>query len=196
MSHTNKLLNNIPTQKNEVIRDAIGAILRNELPHKSKDNGMLGIDTITSSLIPLDKSELPAINIVFEGGEPISKSNEGVRMNYRYAIYISSRSDDNEISGIKQRDKLAGAVRYILDHPEFASLGLEPGFTSTSGFLNINASQHRSIPETDYIVTTQLVFQVECEEINELTEPIFIKESLAKIKLGKTEKGYRYEYFS
>lgn len=193
MSHS-KLNSQFPPQKFELIRNIIGAILRVELDHSILTDSTLRVTTITSRLTSLDKEELPAINITFAGSTPIAKDNDGVRCTCRYNIDVHTNSKDDEESALVIRDRLAGVVRYILDHPEYASLGYPPGFVASSTFTDIDASEPSNYSETEYVSTVRLVFEIEVVDENILTEAAIIDEALTRVKLCKKDKGYVYEY--
>lgn len=199
-----KILHNIPAQKYEQVRDVIGSILKIELDHQAKtyptpgDYNVIpsGINFYTGMLSAMDKTDCPLVIVNMQDGKFDGKDGTTRDGSYVFSVDVYCNPDGDEENGCVQRDALVGAIRYILDHPDYNNLGFEPGFISGTRVESIQSMDQRSSQEADKIAISRLLFSADLVEDNVLTQPQPLHEALCTVKLDKTDKGYRYAYIN
>jgi hypothetical protein len=202
-----KLLNPIPPQAFEVVRDKTVDILAEELATQLVINPVFialfpaipGINIFSERSVALDKTEMPAVNVIlFEGdydNEDINHSDGS----YVLAIdcYTSSESVGTGSNDIVLGDKLAkiklhkliGAIRAILKAPVYNTLGFERPFIIR---VRVGRFSFAEATEQDGMHTAygRLLFHVRVPENVELQEPRVMNGYETKYKIADSEKGF------
>jgi len=196
-----KILTEITAQRFELIRDRIAEIITDELNGQFiiTSNSLFSAKVWLERFIPFDKTELPAVNIYFNGSNfdsqtPISsKSNN----NYNIECSVSAKDTDSDAGDIlanKKCHKLIGAIRYILENPNYLELDFtNPRFVFSTIVNNINISQPTNNSDGTFSVSAQIIFNVVSEELNGELSAIEAEKYTTTMKLNETEKGFYYE---
>jgi len=193
----------ITPQKFEIIRDRIGSILKLELANQAilLSDGKLNPSVWNSRFIPLDSTELPAVNVTFFQGDYSNKDQLSVDGAYVYTIdiYANSVSPDDSLGdhvSASLCNRIAGLCRAILENPQYKTLDFAPPFLETLGIRRIQSSDSiESIKNQniDNLTMLRLEFAVRAnEDVTGINAPM-ISGMITGIKLELTNKGYKYE---
>lgn len=194
------LINNIiPSQGFEIVRDAIGAILKLELDKQKslqnlpdKNNVFIGRST------PFAHSEKLMINVSTDSASYSDKnqftSNGSTK--YHIDIYVKAiEKGDNDGGKISTnlRDKYLGMIRYILENHHYVRLGLPNGLvmgTTVEGFDNYEPQNNQ---DASFVKMSRLSFSVRINESQSVWSGVNISSIFTDVKLALTELGYKYE---
>ncbi len=194
------LSNIIPSQRFELIRDAIGRVLTAELANQKSLQGGEGIDIniYLERTCPIDKSELPLINIVYADTEfpeePTSTTSLGDNK-YLLECYASSESDSSGDGDKKAAVKLArimGMIRAILMNSRYLYLDFAEKFIQNRKIRNITRTQPRIVNDALNTISGAIEVHYRAEEDTELQAGTVEALLSTVVKLSDTEKGYKY----
>ena len=190
--------NLIPEQNFEIVRDVVGAILKTELENQkvlqptrfSED-----INVFNSRSTPFQQSEILMINVSTDNGNYTSRtqSNNQGGVNYNVDVFASGKESNTENGGLnatKRRDKYVGAIRYILSHTKYKTLGLDLGLilgTSVDSFENFEVPSQN---DTAFTQMCRLTFNVRMAESQTLWNGVLAKSLFTNVKLDLTTNGY------
>lgn len=188
----------IPSNNFELIRDRLGVILALELDNQAtlNNNNDLRADVFVERNTPIDKVEVPTINISLAEGLYDNKHQANSRGTYTFNIdcYTSAKSTNNQqgdvLSMIKLH-RLIGVCRAILENPIYKTLDFQPPFISTSlsKSISIRANTTHDAANTSM---GRLSYEVKCvEETSLLTAPL-VCEFYTKVLLDLSDEGYVY----
>jgi len=191
------IVNGIPPQSFELVRDQIGAILTVEIENQFFKTGNYDLEDLIvwrERLIHFDYTELDAINVMFAGG-PFS--NQDTRQtdgtyNYYVDVYVRSKARDNESPDTRAMIKLhrlMGICRAILMDARYKTLGFEPPFVMHREISQIVIGDPQKMDSTTSVFG-RLVISVRVNEIVDLINPPQIKDFLTQVSLELTENGY------
>lgn len=194
-----KITTVIPPQSFEIVRDQIGAILKDEVDNQAAISYNVDLEmkaVWVERLIPFDKTELPAINVSLLKGDPEGQSMIHVDGMYRYALdaYQSAPSTEDARGDVRATFKLhrlLGVMRAILEDPRYYNLGFTSPFI---GARHVESLQIADVNKADGLSTVmgRLIFAVRVPETYDFKIPIPLAQSTAAVKLFLTEKGYIY----
>lgn len=184
----------IPRQHYELLRDAIGAILKIELDNKGQADAMLANIAITSTAKPIDEQELPLINVLVASGNMESKDPSGVSADYFFFVDVYVSSVEGEEASVVVRDRIAGAVRYILDHPNYDRFAFDTYVVKTSKVSGIQFTTDKQPNELNNITAARISLEVSVQENNVLDDAPIVSAATTLVRLQLTDKGYRYAY--
>ena len=121
----------------ERIRDRIAEILKAEIAAQvliTYDISLEDISIVTESINPMDKSNLPVINVSFAAATYADKDYSGQSMIratpyvYNIDVYTNAKTSvaqSGDYSSAKLQQKILGICRYILEDPQWKTLGYD-----------------------------------------------------------------------
>lgn len=190
----------IPDDNFEIIRDKIAVILLEELQNQSllQSNPLLDISKVwIERRTPFNMSELPAINVSIGEYDNTNKTLRQREKSVKYYIdsYVSQKhyesNDADELSG-KGAWKVVRNCEYILQHPVYKTLGLQPGPIKHTEVQRVQAGE-ADTGDSAKCMVLRLEFVV--EQFSTET-PLTIEEVTGldtTVKLYETEKGFYYQ---
>ena len=190
---------NISQQGFEIVRDLIGAIIKVELENQKQLKGLTDdINVFSGRSTPFQQSEKLMFNVLIDSGDYSNIHEKGAheKTNFFIDIYTTAKESatvDGGYASTVQRDSYLGMIRYILQHHFYQTLGLEPGFimgTYVDGFENFEPSNNQ---DASFVKMSRLSFSVRICESQSLWNGIEINSIFTTVKLGLTDRGYKYE---
>jgi len=191
---------NIPVQGFEIVRDAIGAILKIELENQKALKGItLPIDVFIGRSTPFHHSEVLMLNVHCENSNYSHFHENGVHglTNYYIDISTSAKEDAQNDGGYNStllRDQFLGMCRYILQDHHYKTLGLSGEMvngTYVNGFENFETSNSQ---DSSFVKVSRISFSVRIYEDQSLWEGVNISSTFTDVKLDDTNLGYKYEF--
>jgi hypothetical protein len=193
----------IPIQAFELIRNRIGEILIEELSNQVSvySDQTLALNVYIERSVPLDKTELPAINVNFAGGPLDSKNIKDGSNSYAYNIdvYTSAKATDLQSGDEKSAiacQRIIGACRSIILNPVYKTLGFATG---ANAFISRVTAREISVldpaagkQDADSTHMERLVIIVSCTEIESLIIPSNIDGYDARVTIDNGSFGYKY----
>lgn len=193
------ILEVIPQQNFEIVRDALGFLIKSELDsQKEKENSRIfeDFEVFIERTIPIQNSEEVVINIVLRSGDFDNKTQKDSQGKTFfdiefYTIGKSSPSQTGYFDSARKLHKYIGLIRYILQHTEYKTLNLQPGFIGGTMVENYNiAENQRTNQDTDFIKMGVISFSVRIQENQTMATPVNLGEIYTSLKIEQTEKGY------
>lgn len=190
----------IPEANFEKIRDQIFAVLYDEFQNQVynfSNNSCREITWWAERTRPLDKAESGAIIISTFKGDYENKSQGSTHGTYQYVIdFLANQpnkegNDGDKLSSIEMQ-KMIRNVRYILEHPNYRTLGFTDAFiehTEVSGF-QIYKDERPGDAMNNAI--GQILFRVRCEEPGTPNRGRLIASSLTDVRIEETANGFQY----
>lgn len=195
-----KILNVIPNQNFELIRDRITEIIIDELAYQNDyinyEDDKLASAIFTEHSTPFNEDELPAINVSFAGGDYSNKNVKTVEGTYTYNIDFfiraeSTTDNDGDYLSAVRLQRVMGVVRYILEDPIYRNLGFSyPKISLVK--LNTIAIADSKQQDIANINMGRLVLEVRCSETTELLTPNLIAGYETTVKINNTNFGYKF----
>ena len=189
----------IPDQRMELIGNKIALILADELNNQFELTGddIYKCDVWSQRLIPFDKTELPAINVVFNRAVNSDNTPETSKFEYVFNITVGVNSKTSklmrgDVSTSKKLLKLASVIRFILMNPYYQTLGFDEKFIYTRSIDSIDITSYDSNDGT-YTFAMMLDFRVTVEEFNGSASGEIVEEVSSQLMLNETDKGYLIE---
>lgn len=194
------LSNIIPSQNFELIRDAIGRVLAAELANQKTLQGDDGIDIniFLERTCPLDKEELPALNIIYADTEFTEEPTVFTSLGdnkYLIECYVNSASDSTSDGDKKAAVKLAGImgmIRAILMNSRYLYLDFTEKFIQARKVKTIARTQPRISNDALNTISGTVEVHYMAEEVTELETGTVEGYLETVVKLSNTEKGYKY----
>jgi hypothetical protein len=192
----------IPPQKFEVIRDKICEILADEIANQFilTSDSTLDLDVWKERFIPLDESELPAINVSLATGNFAGHSQGTTEGTYSYFIDVHTKAattsdDQGDSLAMLKLQKILGICRAILEDPKYKTLGL------TAPIIFFRKCETLSISDPGKqdaasAVMGRIGFSVKTTETVELITPSLIGRNETTVKLYLTDRGYFYSVYA
>lgn len=192
----------IPEVGFELIRDRIMEILMFEFQNQSFNYNNTNCDNVNffaERLTAMDKVEADYINISLFKGDYSNKDVAYVDGVYQYTIdIITNAKNTPDNAGDKlanfRLQKLIGIVRYILEHPNYATLLFDRPFilhTELSKFQIYKAE--KGIDSMNNAIG-QMIFTVRCGEETTPNDGNVIENNYTVVKLDLTEMGFQYKF--
>lgn len=189
----------IGLRKYELIRNRIGEILADELAHQYDltADPNLKAPVYIERTVPISTDETPIINILTVRGDYGSQDAASTLGNYQYYIdcYASSKTkgtDRGDYLASVYVQRLTGVIQAILENPVYRTLGYAAPFNASICVKSIYFPEPIT-NDTESLKTARIEVVVEAPEENKLIEPTLIASYTTQVKLGQTDKGYRYE---
>lgn len=195
------ITNIITAQSFEIIRDRIAYILFDEFQNQRTltANQDLNVIVTTENKAPNDFTELPLITVSISNGDYSNKnqgSSDGVYI-YNVDLYTSSKTKSTgegaTLATIKLH-KLMGIARYILEDPQYKTLGFAVGGSNTAFILRsiVQSIAFKDIDPNDAnnVSMGRLTFAVTANESNKLLVPTLLAHNNTL-----ANNIYHYQYF-
>jgi hypothetical protein len=189
----------IPKRNYERVRDAIGFILDLELTNQYANhyNPEMFVDGIfCERQNPIDKTEMAYVNVSVIASKWDRKhvgSKEG-EVQFAVDIYTKYKSEANvagDAFSQKKMQSLAAACDYILEDPQYKTLGFAPGFIR--GFIVSELMIKQQNPEdATNAAMGRLIVTVNMSETNQLLPGTLILGNTTNLQLWPTMHGYQY----
>ena len=196
----------IPQQNFELVLDGIGVILELELPNQQVLDNTFDSPTIWKErAIPLDKTEIPAVNITLSSGDYSGKDATLVAGKYHYNIdcYTQSAGTDDDpgdkLAALKLH-RIIGKIRAILENPAYNTLGFARPSINRVYVAGFRIMEKKAMTDAHYPsdalsnVMARISFVVDVPEYVQLGTGKLLTGSDTTVKLYETEKGYYYKY--
>lgn len=195
------LANVIPSQNFELIRDAIGRVLTAEFDNQKNLAGDKGIsiNIFLERTCPLDKEELPAINIIYAESQPTDETTSFSSLldnKYLIEVYSNGSSNDTETGDKKAAvllAKIMGMVRAILMNKQYLYLDFTDKFIQTRKIKDIVRTQPRIANDALNTISGTIEAHYYAEETTELQTGVVEQLLDTVVKLSDTDKGYKFE---
>jgi len=193
------IINPIPTQNFEKIRDRIALILFTEFENQyflSYDND-LNLPVWVERTLAFDHTEAPAINVSLASGNFDNKDQRAEDGTYLYNIDVYTKAKSIEgadINGGDQRatiklHRLLGMCRAILEHPDYFRLLFPPPSISNVKVVSL-AFADPGKQDAENVMMGRLVFSVRVPETVELKVANLIDGYDTAVKMDLTDSGY------
>jgi len=192
-----KIINQIPPDNFESVRNRIGEIIADEFANQFTLSG----DSIYEAgiwvdrFIPLDKEEMPAVNISVVDGRYDNKDRRAERNTCRYAIdvYADSKSNpavEGDLLATAAVHRMIRAVRAILSSPHYITLGFSTAFIFTTKVDTFTVVSP-SAPDGTHSTMSQIIFEVIMNEYVEQIQPVLAEGYDTEVLVNETDKGYQ-----
>jgi len=191
------ITNIIPAQNFEVIRDAIGFVLAEELANQfalTSDED-LNAKVWIERILPFHHTDVPAVNVLFNGGNYTQQTTINSDGDYTYFIDVyhsaktSATKDGDKTASIKLH-KLLGVCRAILENPIYRTLGIAPPSLQHTSVTTISIADAKDNQDAVSVMMGRLTFNVRACETTKLADGLALFSSTTTVKLGNTDKGY------
>jgi len=187
----------IPIQNFEIIRDRIALIIATELENQYDLFGGFNPSVWIERFIPFDISELPAVNIVLESLNLISKNPGKCTYEAKFNVQVSISSGDlydqsGDVLSSIDCQKLSGQIRYILENPN----NLRLQFHANPSIVQGNEISEILISKPDekdgnYSTISQLALKIRMEENNGVVVPLTGESYVTSMRIETTNKGLK-----
>jgi hypothetical protein len=189
----------IPQQSFELIRDRIGEILIEELTEQVEKlyQEELLSDVYIERVIPIDKTELSVINVIFAGGKLNAENVKDGNLEYIYNVdvYTNSKSnanaDSDKVSALKGQ-RMLGVCRAILRNSGYRTLGFTPGQVVTRVSIRDISVVENLKQDANSTYMGRLVVAVNAIERTSVLDGLDLQRSTTIYKIAETDKGYKF----
>jgi hypothetical protein len=190
----------ISTQGFEVVRDYIGAILKEELENQ-KILQLLeeDINVYSERITPISNAENLVINVLLSScnySGMTQKDTQG-RTIYYIDIYtngISSEDADGGLNSSMRLHKYIGLVRYILQYSEYKTLKLPLGLIAGGSVDDFNILDPSQRQDSNSTRMARLTVSYRIQENQALIKGIPLLGNDTGVKLELTDLGYKYQF--
>jgi hypothetical protein len=191
----------IQAQTFELILARICEILADELDNQLDitSDDLFSATVWQERFIALDKTELPAVNVFFNGVNYDSNNALASHGDLRYTIEVHTSgkhtsTERGDTFAALQCHKLIGVIRYILENPYYLRLG----YATPQGFIRGTKVDSIDIAQPEmkdgiHSIVGILVFTVRAAVLNGTIEPVVAEGYTTKAEISETENGYKYE---
>lgn len=193
-----KILNIIPPQRYELIRDRIADILIDEIQGQIDlgadiDSTLIGA-LYTEKHIPVDLIQLPCIVVTLAEGRYSNKSQRSIDGNYNFYIDViagskSNQNSDGDELASKKVQRVAGIVRTILESPVYNTLGFTKPFLSNLGITEIGFGTPQDRDEPN-IQVARLTFSVRVPEDVQFINAVLVYDAVTQVSIKDYPGGY------
>jgi hypothetical protein len=183
----------ITSQAYEIVRNRVFDILLDELTNQETYDP-IGLGMYAERSIPSNSSECPMVNVSLA----TVNNNAKQQGQHRSEIIINIDCYDQQESTVDARgdfkaktqlQKILGKCRYILNDPQYKTLGFVQKFINTTYTRDLVIFEHQT-QDIENIQLGRLTFVVVCEETNALITANLIEGYQTKVRLEDSEKGF------
>lgn len=187
----------------ELIRDAIGAILKVELENQKAiqpANITEDIIVLSESITAYSIAEECVINVWYDNSPfgTINEKDAQSRTIFNIDIYSRGKASDGEtgdMNSAKRIHKFLRLCRHILSFTGYNTLGEQfIGLIGGTYVESIEMLDPKDSEDSSFTRFGRITFAVRIQEGQNLFEGIKPFQSFTQIKLQETEQGYRYEF--
>lgn len=196
------LIEAIPEQNFELVRDQIAAIIKDEVANQAvlqpNEEALQNVSIFVDRLAKVNKSELPLINIFLDIGNFQNQdveAQDGIYI-FNIDIYFSGKSSSNEARGdtksLRNLQRLAGVVRAIIQSVKYITLGLEKPSVLHRSIKNLIITDPTSSQDGINVSQGRLTLEVRMVEIAEMFLSRPLLGTNANVRLFDGPKGFEY----
>lgn len=192
----------------ELVRDAIGVILRDELTNQATlqtDPDLVSqlnaLQVFGERFAPLNHNDMPAIDIFFFNGDFDNKAQHSKRGTYHYYIDIFTASNANAADDADRRSslrahRLAMLVNAILEDPHYLTLGFQAsdGVIQTTLLRNIKRTEESYNRDGRGMMMYRMIFEVVVAEQTGTITGVPLTLVTTNVRIDETDIGYQYIY--
>ena len=189
----------IPSQGFELVRDLIGAILKEELENqKTLQNLPEEIQVFSERTTPFGNEEELAINVLLSSANytgMTQKDTQGRTM-FLVDIYTNGRASNGTPGGLdssKRLHKYIGLVRYILQYSEYKTLSLPLGVIAGGSVDDFNIMEPSQQQDSNFTRMGRVSVSYRIQENQALIQGTTLESMITTVKLEDTDLGYRFE---
>lgn len=183
----------------EMIRDRIGAILKDELDNQAtlQANPDLTAEVFAERFSPVDPAEGNVLVVYVDRGNYTHQTEitQRGKFNYFVDIFTFGKQSDTETGYYKSSKKcqrLAGLILNIIQAPDYKKLGFANGIVYHRAVQDIQFDHPQDNQDTKYARMGRVIIMVEHHNEVPATDPITASGYDTQVKLEETEKGYQY----
>ena len=190
----------IPSQGFEVVRDLIAGILQTEFDNQEvlDSDPSTHPKVFTSRFAPIDKVEIPSINVRLSRGNPDTNTTSSGDGSYKYLIDVYAKAKTTSVERADERaehrlHKMMGRVMVILEDPQYRTLGItvKPAGIGGTEFDDMAIGDPNEIKEGTNAVMGRLTFSVRITDSAVLLTANPIDDYVGKAQIGETGKGHQ-----
>jgi hypothetical protein len=194
------LLDPIEPRNFELIRDRIAQIIALELPEQAilNDDNLLNAKVFIERFIPLDKTDMPAINVMLSNGnfeDPFTKHDDNT-YTYFIDVYTSAKTDatnnGDRLASVRLQ-RLIGVIMGIIGNPQYKTLGFEAPSISHRRISLMQIVEPKNNQDASSIMMGRLTLTVRTVENYELITPVQLALSLTEVRIANSDEGYGWE---
>lgn len=189
----------IPSQGFELVRDLIGAILKQELENqKQLQNLEEEIQVFSERTTPFGNEEDLAINVLLSSANYTGmtrKDTQGKTI-FLVDIYTNGKSSPQVSGGLdssKRLHKYIGMVRYILQYSEYKTLLLPLGIIAGGSVDDFNIMEPAQQQDSNYIRMGRITVSYRIQENQQLVQGITFDSLVTTVKSEDTDLGYKFQ---
>lgn len=189
----------IPSQGFELVRDLIGAILKQELENqKQLQNLEEEIQVFSERTTPFGNEEDLAINVLLSSANytgMTQKDTQGKTI-FLVDIYTNGKSSPQVSGGLdssKRLHKYIGMVRYILQYSEYKTLLLPLGIIAGGSVDDFNIMEPAQQQDSNYIRMGRITVSYRIQENQQLVQGITFDSLVTTVKSEDTDLGYKFQ---
>lgn len=191
----------IPVQRFEAIRDKIADVLAVEFAEQFVITGNAAYNPKKvwkerQTFHAIDKTEVPCINVTYQGGNiDLKAPNGSTFINLYYVVVYTAAKSTNVIDGDAlaaiNNQRISGMVRAILDNPNYRQLR-DPSLKIQKSRIKSIQPQGVTALNSVNVYVTVIEFEVTAGETFEFIVPQTINSMGTTVKLYDTDDGYYY----
>ncbi len=183
----------------ELVRERIGAILKDELSNQSTLLGKsyINADVFIERSISMNQTETSMINVSLASGDYglITAISQDGTYNFDIDIFTKSKTignDRGDYLASEKLQRLTGICHHILSHNRYRTLGFAPPFIENVTVSNIKFASPQT-EETANLLMSRLSMAVRVPESNNPVTPNLIAGYETVWKINETDLGYKIE---
>lgn len=184
----------------EQVLERIGSIILVELlSQKEKQDLPEEINIFKERITPIDQSEDMYINLLYSGSGLTQRGQKDgtYKTIYFLDVYTTGNNQDGKTGSEDSSDRLLkylGLIRYILSYSDYKTLLFEEGLIGGTGVENISTLEPSLDQDSSFSRMGRITFYANILEGQTLWQGVALAQSLTGIKLGTSEKGYKFIY--
>lgn len=200
MAKINKI---IQPQGYEIIRDELGAFIKDELFNQvaiSYDEE-LDADVYVERFIPIGNDEVSnnsiiVISLAAGKFDNFKQLNHDGNYLFNIDFYTNAKSTNDETGDVLSTfklHKLMGVVKSIIMNPIYDTLNFNPPFVMGRYVEEMNIEDPKQKEEATNVIRGRLTLNARCVEKLDEIDLTTLKISNTGVKISNTDKGYLYE---
>lgn len=188
-------------QNFEIVRDAIGYVLKTELISQAQKTGSRlteNCDVFLERTTPIQNEEEVVINIVLVSNDFSNKTQQDSQGKTFFNIDFYSRGHANQqvsgsLNSALKLHKYIGFVRSVLQNTEYKTLGLPLGIIGGTMIESFNIMENKIEQDSDFLKMGTISYSVRVQENQSMAEGVNFEGIFSIVKLDLTDLGYIYQ---
>jgi len=184
----------------EQVLERIGLILLEEwTSQKTKQNLPEEVALFKERITPISQSEELYVNLLYSGSDTLQKGQKDGMYNtiYFIDIYTNGQAGEDKTGSEDSSNRLLkylGIIRYILSYSDYKTLSFDDGLIGGTSITNISTLDPSLNQDSSFSRMGRIIFSVKILENQSLWQGIAIQENITGVKLGTSDKGYKFIY--